>query len=109
MIETLAGLPTGTLLLALVLLVGWIVVLVWLSGMLLRGVANNTGWKDRGWRSLLLSFVILLAVIHFGNWAISWIDAAARGRSVPWPGFPPAFLIGSVAFGVGVAWVRARR
>lgn len=104
--NTLSG---GTLLLGAVLLAAWVVVLVWVSARLLRIVARGTGWPAGGWRAALLTFVMLLAAIHFGNWLITLLDDRIAGTVSSWPGFPPAFLIGSVAIGVGVAMVRARR
>lgn len=105
----LAPLSAGTVVLGLLLLAAWLFVLVWLSGRLLRIVARGTGWAVAGWRTVLLAFVILLAAIHFGNWLVTLIDNGLSGTPLGWPGFPPAFLIGSVAIGVGVAMVRARR
>lgn len=105
----LGSLSAGTVVLGAVLLAGWFFVLVWLSGRLLRIIARGTGWAPSGWRTVLLAFVMLLAVIHFGNWLITLLDDGFSGVPTGWPGFPPAFLIGSVAIGVGVAAVRARR
>ena len=105
----LGSLSAGTVILGLVLLAAWLVVLVWVSGRLLRIVARSTGWRVAGWRTVLLAFVMLLAAIHFGNWLITLLDDRIAGTASAWPGFPPAFLIGSVALGVGVAMVRARR
>lgn len=102
-------LSAGTVLLGLLLLAAWVVLLVWVSARLLRIVARGTGWSVAGWRTVLLSFVMLLAAIHFGNWLITLLDDRVAGTVSSWPGFPPAFLIGSVAIGVGVAMVRARR
>lgn len=102
-------LSPGTVLLGLVLLAAWLVVLVWVSARLLGMVARGTGWQRTGWRTGLLAFVILLAAIHFGNWLITLLGDRIAGTISSWPGFPPAFLIGSVAIGVGVALVRARR
>lgn len=105
----LGSLTGGTVVLGAVLLLAWLVVLVWLSGRLLRIVARGTGWQVTGWRTVLLAFIGLLAAIHFGNWLITLIDGSVRDVPTGWPGFPPAFLIGSVALGVGIAAVRARR
>ncbi len=102
------GLSAGGLVLAVILLLAWIVVLAWMSGLLLRAAAKSTGWQAGNWRTILLCFVIILAAIHFGNWAIGWFEAAFAGERVSWPGFPPAFLIGSVAIGIGIAAVRSR-
>ena len=107
--SALGSLSPGTALLALVLVAAWIMVLVWLSARTLRIVARGTGWAVAEWRSVLLTFVTLLAAIHFGNWLITLLGDHAAGTVSSWPGFPPAFLIGSVAIGVGVAMVRARR
>lgn len=103
-----APLSAGTVVLGLLLLAAWLFVLVWLSGRMLRIVARGTGWAASGWRTVLLAFVILLAAIHFGNWLVTVLGDGLRGDPLGWPGFPPAFLIGSVAIGVGVAAVRAR-
>lgn len=105
----LGALAGGTMMLAAVLLLFWIVILVWLSQRLLRIIAHGTGWRAAGWRAALLAFVTLLAVVHFGNWLITVLDHQITGEPTAWPGFPPAFLIGSIAIGVGVAWVRLRR
>lgn len=102
------GLAAGSLLLGAVLLVFWIVILVWLSQRLLRIVARGTGWRPTSWRAVLLTFVTLLAAVHFGNWIITLLDGQITGQPFAAPGFPPAFLIGSIAIGVGVAMARLR-
>jgi len=107
--SALGTLSAGTALLGLILVAAWIVVLVWVSARTLRIVARGTGWAVAGWRTVLLAFVMLLAVIHFGNWLITLTGDRIAGTVSSWPGFPPAFLIGSVAIGVGIAMVRARR
>ncbi|TCD01912.1 hypothetical protein EYB45_10830 [Erythrobacteraceae bacterium CFH 75059] len=102
-------LPLGTVLLGLVLLAAWTVVLVWVASRLLRIVARGTGWQATAPRAVALTFVLLLAAIHFGNWLITLADDRIAGARSSGPSFPPAFLIASVAIAVGVAVIRARR
>lgn len=105
----LGALSIGNLLLGAVLLLFWVVILVWLSQRMLRIIAHGTGWQATGWRAALLAYVSLLAAVHFGNWLITVLDHQITGEPTAWPGFPPAFLIGSIAIGVGVALVRLRK
>ena len=89
---------------ALVLLGLGLVVLVILATILRQVFAANFGWGAWDWRTVLASFVILVGAIHFGNYALSLLD----GAETPPAGFPPAFLIGAVAIGVGIAAIRGR-
>ena len=104
------GVGPGTALIVLLAILVWIVVLVWLGARVQTYVGRRTGWGRRSWRSLLASIVLLTAAIHLGNRALDWIERAFAGGDWAVPlGFPSAFLIGSVAIGCGVAWVRGRR
>lgn len=102
------GASPGLALAAGVLLVAWVVIVTWLGGWLLRRIARATGWAVRSWRTIALAFAALLAAIHFGNALVQAAEDWAAGRAAVWPPFPPAFLIGSVALGVGIAAVRTR-
>lgn len=101
--------PAGALL-ALVLLAVWILVLVWVAGRIQSFVARRTGWPGLDWRNLVGTFLLLVAAIHVGNFVIDLVDRWGRGGDYPLDlGFPGAFLVGSVAIGVGIAAVRTRR
>ena len=109
MIPGIDAIGPGTALLILVALLVWLVVLVWLGERVQAFLAARLGW-GRDWRVLVLSAVLLTGAIHLGNRALDWIERAFAGGD--WPleiGFPSAFLIGSVAIGCGIAWVRGRR
>ena len=95
----------GYALLILLAVAAWIVILTWLAGAAMRFLRRRTGWGAMDWRVLGLSFAGLVAAIHFGNAAIDALSPDAPGLE---PSFPGAFLIGSVAIGVGIAAVRAR-
>lgn len=100
----------GMSLLTLILLLAWILILVWLSGRLLRIVARRTGWGPTNWRNWLLCFVLLVAGVYLGNYALDWLDFAMGTRSAePVLAVPGAFLLGSVAIAVPVAGIRASR
>lgn len=103
------GVSPGIALAVGALLVVWLVIVTWLGGWLLRRIARATGWSVRSWRSIALAFATLLAAIHFGNAVVQAAEDWNAGRPLVWPPFPPAFLIGSVAIGVGIAAVRTRR
>lgn len=101
--------PAGALL-ALVLLAIWVLVMVWIASRIQVFVARRTGWSGLDWRNLACTFLLLVAAIHLGNFAIDLVDRLGRGGNYPLDlGFPGAFLIGSVAIGVGIAAVRTRR
>ncbi|MDZ4307694.1 hypothetical protein [Allopontixanthobacter sp.] len=101
--------PAGALL-ALVALAIWILVMVWVAARIQAFVTRRTGWPGLDWRNLGSTFLLLVAAIHLGNFAIDLVDRWSRGGNYPLePGFPGSFLIGSVALGVGIAAVRARR
>ena len=106
----IGGLSPGILLLVLLLVLIWMVVLVWLGDRMLGYVSRRTGWAMRDWRNWLASTVLLIALIHVVNWAIDVAEALLRGNAIePNPGWPGAFLIGSVAIGVPIAALRRRR
>lgn len=98
------------LLIVLLLVLIWMVVLVWLGDRMLGYVSRRTGWSMRDWRNWLVSTALLIALIHVANWAIDVAEAMLRGSEiVTSPGWPGAFLIGSVAIGVPIAALRRRR
>ncbi|MGB7372746.1 hypothetical protein [Pontixanthobacter sp.] len=100
----------GAALLALLALVVWIVILVWLSERILRFVGVRSGWGPLDPRNLAISLVLLTSAIHFGNYLLDLLERALRGASYAVPlTVPSAFLIGSVAIGVGIAAVRWQR
>ncbi len=100
----------GMSLLTLFLLIAWILILVWLSDRLLRIVSRRTGWAPTDWRGWLLCFVLLVAGVFLGNYAIDWLDYAMGTRAKqPMLAVPGAFLLGSVAIAVPVAGIRASR
>lgn len=101
--------PAGALLTLAVLAV-WILVMVWVADRIRLFVARRTGWAGLDWRNLGCTFFLLVAAIHLGNFAIDVVDRWSRGGEYPLSlGFPGAFLIGSVAIGVGIAAVRTKR
>ena len=104
------GLGLGGALLALIGLLIWIVLLVWLSERILRFIGIRTAWGPIDPRNMLASFVLLTGAIHLGNYGLDLLDSAMRevGYDVPLA-FPGTFLIGSVAIGVGIAGVRCWR
>ncbi|MFZ1742770.1 MAG: hypothetical protein WAT93_07940 [Pontixanthobacter sp.] len=104
------GLGYGFVLAALIGLLIWIVILVWLSERILRFIGIRTGWRPLDWRNLLTAFVLLTGAVHFGNFAIDRIEVLVSGvENHAYLGMPGAFLIGSVAIGVGIAAVRWHR
>lgn len=101
--------PLGALV-ALVFLVIWIVVLVWVAARIQGFLSLKTGWPAFDWRTMLGSFLLLIAAVHLGNFLLDVIDRWWNDASYPLNlEFPGAFLIGSVAIGVGVAAVQSRR
>ena len=101
------GLGIGGALLAAIGLIIWIVLLVWLSERILRFIGIRTAWGPLDLRNMLLAFVLLVGAIHFGNYGLDLIDNSMRDADTGVPlTFPGAFLIGSVAIGVGIAAVR---
>ncbi len=101
--------PIGALF-ALLILAIWILVLVWVAARMQGFVARRTGWQCLDWRNVLSTFLLLLAAIHLGNFAIDLFERwTSGGDYVLEAGFPGSFLIGSVAIGVGIAAVRTRR
>ncbi len=101
--------PIGAFL-ALVVLVIWIIVLVWVAARIQAFVARRTGWQGLYWGNLLCTFLLLVAAIHLGNFALDLFDRWANGADYPIKvDFPGSFLIGSVAIAVGIAAVRSNR
>ena len=94
----------GMGILALVALIIWLVILVWLAERVLRFVGLRTSWGPLDPRNMLIALTMLVGAIHLGNYAIDLISG--NGAAL---GFPGAFLIGSVAIGVGIAAVRWHR
>jgi hypothetical protein len=104
------GMSPGFAVLALAAILVWIVLLVWLSSWIILRLRLRYGWTLLDWRTIVIPFVALTGAIHLGNFALDWIDeAVGTGRHEAPVGFPSAFLIGSVAIGVGIAVVRALR
>lgn len=104
------GIGPGFALLALAALAVWIVILVWLASWIILRLRNRYGWKLLDWRTILIPFVTLTGAIHLGNYALDRLDQSLGiGRNGAGVGFPSAFLIGSVAIGVGIAIVRGLR
>ena len=105
-----AGLGLGGSLFAAIALIVWIVILVWLSARVLRFVGLKTSWGPLDPRNLGLAVILLGGAIHLGNWAIDWAESLVGDVPGPGaPGYPSAFLIGSVAIAVGIAGVRWNR
>lgn len=100
--------PFGALF-ALLILAIWILVLVWVAARIQAFVMRRTGWHGFDWRNALCVFLLLVAAIHLGNFAIDLFERWARGADYPiGMGFPGSFLIGSVAIAVGISAIRAR-
>ncbi len=105
-----AGLGLGGALLGAVALIIWIVILVWLSERILRFIGLKTSWGPLDPRNLGVTIILLGGAIHLGNWAVDWVESLVGNVDGPGaPGFPSAFLIGSVAIAVGIAGVRWHR
>ena len=105
-----AAMSPAAALLALLVLAIWILVMVWVAARIQQFVARRTGWPVLDWRNLACTFLLLVAAIHVGNFAIDLVDRWGRGGDYPLSlNFPGAFLIGSVAIGVGIAAVRTQR
>jgi multisubunit Na+/H+ antiporter MnhB subunit len=101
--------PIGALFAVIVLAI-WILVLVWVAARIQAFLLRQTGWPVLDWRNVLLSFLLLTAAIHLGNFGLDLLDRWLNDASYPLSlGFPGSFLIGSVAIGVGIAAVRSRR
>lgn len=101
------GMGMGGALLALAGLLIWIVLLVWLSERVLRFIGIRTAWGPFDPRNMLAAFVLLTAAIHLGNYGLDMLDSSLSDVSYEVPlTFPSAFLIGSVAIGVGIAAIR---
>lgn len=96
----------GLALLAVLLVAAWIAILVWLAGWLMSRLRESYGWARLDWRTVVIPFVALTATIHLINHVLDWLQANPANPPL---GFPSAFLIGSVAIGVGMAAVRAKR
>lgn len=100
----------GVALLALAALLVWIGLLVWLASWLILRLRGRYGWKLLDWRTIVVPFLVLTGAIHLGNYALDWLNEAfGSGQHEAPVGFPSAFLIGSVAIGVGIAVVRGLR
>ncbi len=105
-----AGMTPAGAFLALLVLVIWIIVLVWIAARIQAFVARRTSWQGLYWGNLLCTFLLLVAAIHLGNFALDLFDRWANGADYPiMVDFPGSFLIGSVAIGVGIAAVRSNR
>lgn len=101
--------PAGLLLIILLVII-WMVVLVWLGDRLLGHVARRTKWRMRDWRNWVASTFILIGLIHLANWLIDIAESLLGGEAVDLsPGWPSAFLIGSVAIAVPIAALRRRK
>lgn len=106
----LGGLGLGGALLGLLALLVWIAILVWLSERILQFIGVRTGWRPLDPRNLGLAFLLLTGAIHLGSYAIDRLEVLASGvENNATLTFPGAFLIGSVAIGVGIAAVRWHR
>lgn len=100
----------GGILLAIIALLIWIIILVWLSERVLRFVGIRSGWRPLDPRNLAVTILLLVGAIHFGNYLLDLLERAMRGASYSVPlDYPSAFLIGSVAIGAGIAAVRWHR
>lgn len=110
MIEGIASLGMGGMLIAIAALAVWILILVWLAQRVLRFIGLRTGWAPLDVRNMLAAVVLLTGAIHLGNYLLDVLEASMRGGSSGSTlGFPGAFLIGSVAIGVGIAAIRWHR
>ncbi len=104
------GLGLGGSLLAVAALVIWIIILVWLAERIMHFIGVKTGWRPLDLRTLLTVTLLLGGAIHFGNYAVDWIEASlSEGSVAPRLTVPSAFLIGSVAISVGIAGIRWHR
>lgn len=100
----------GVALMVLVLVLVWVAILAWLASAILRYCAHWFGWDARNWRGWLVAFGSLVVAIHLANYLLDLLDVAVSGSGKALTLSPPgAFLIGSVAIGVGIAVVNARR
>lgn len=100
----------GGILIAIIALLVWIIILVWLSERVLRFVGMRTGWRPLDPRNLVVTVLLLVGAIHCGNYLLDLLERAMRGADYAVQlGFPSAFLIGSVAIGSGIAAVRWHR
>ncbi|MGB3754641.1 MAG: hypothetical protein WA954_12200 [Parerythrobacter sp.] len=104
----LLSLGPGLLVLALLVLMVWVVVLVMLAGWIMLFLRSRHGWALFDWRTIAIPFVGLIAAIQLGNYLLDLLGSAIDGGGAAELAFPSAFLIGSVAIGVGIAAVRAR-
>ena len=94
---------------ALIGVVIWIAIMVWLAERIMRFIGLRTGWKPLDLRNILATIIVLVGAIHLGNFAVDWIDRSLRGLDGPFLRFPSAFLIGGVAISVGIAAIRWNR
>ena len=101
--------PPGFALLALAAILVWIALIVWLASWIILRLRARYGWKLLDWRTVLIPFAVLTAAIHLGNFALDWLGSEVGGNGGVPVGYPNAFLIGSVAIGVGIAVVRGLR
>lgn len=100
----------GGILIAIIALLIWIIILVWLSQRVLRFVGLRTGWRPLDPRNLAVTVLLLVGAIHLGNYLLDLLERAMRGADYTVHlVFPSAFLIGSVAIGTGIAAVRWHR
>ncbi|MDN3646524.1 hypothetical protein QWY75_09975 [Pontixanthobacter aestiaquae] len=103
----LGAMSAGGLLLLLLGLLIWIVLLVWLSERILRFIGLRTAWGPLDPRNMIGAFLLLTGAIHLGNYGLDLIEQSmSDGANTASLTFPSAFLIGSVAIGVGIAAVR---
>ena len=94
---------------ALIGIVIWIAIMVWLAERIMRFMGLRTGWKPLDLRNILATIIVLVGAIHLGNFVVDWIDRSLRGLDGPFLRFPSAFLIGGVAISVGIAAIRWNR
>lgn len=94
---------------ALIGIVIWIAIMVWLAERIMRFIGLRTGWKPLDLRNILATIIVLVGAIHLGNFVVDWIDRSLRGLDGPFLRFPSAFLIGGVAISVGIAAIRWNR
>ncbi|MXO91753.1 hypothetical protein [Pontixanthobacter aquaemixtae] len=105
----MGGIGPGVALLAVAALLVWIVLLVWLAQRILRFIGLRTGWGPLDPRNIGVTFVLLAGAIHLGNYALDWLGGSGVASQDGAVSFPTAFLIGSVAIGVGIAAIRWHR
>ncbi len=100
----------GIAILVVVLLLIWIAILAWLATSILNFCARRYGWGPMNWRGWLVAFGGLVAAIHIANYLLDLLNVVLSDspNSVHLT-YPSAFLIGSVAIGVGVAVVHLKR